>query len=199
MRGFIFGAVVGAAVTVGLFFLMQELIKSEKVQPEEQANTGPIDIVGEPPEDPDIETRQPLDRPDETEEPDTPPLDKPEFTEPNDREGINIRSRPVIPVPEGPIGRPERGEPTPIVRLSPNYPDRAQRQGLEGDVLVEFDIDEGGNVVNARVISSTNSVFERAAIRAVSRWKYAPQIVNGQPVVRRNIRVTIEFRLDEED
>lgn len=37
---------------------------------------------------------------------------------------------------------------------------------------------------------------ERAAIRAVERWKYRPEIQGGEPTARRGIQTVLRFELD---
>ena len=72
--------------------------------------------------------------------------------------------------------------PLPLVRVEPQYPPQAARQGLEGWVKVRFTISTAGSVRDAVVVESSHSVFERAAINAVNKWKYQPQMKEGKPV-----------------
>jgi protein TonB len=66
--------------------------------------------------------------------------------------------------------------PRPISRENPVYPQGALVQGVEGSVLVEFTVDEHGRVVAPRVLEATPpGVFDRATLRALSRWKYEAQ------------------------
>ncbi len=53
------------------------------------------------------------------------------------------------------------------------YPDRVQRQGIEGDARVSFDVDENGRPVNVRVVrSSGNEELDRAVVEEVRRrWR----------------------------
>jgi protein TonB len=86
----------------------------------------------------------------------------------------------------------------PLVRIPPQYPQRcmSRAESLEA-VTVEFDVTPEGNVVNPRVINTTNSCLNRAAMRAVERWRYNPKIVDNVAEPRLGVRTTIEFRLDE--
>ncbi|MCF2859870.1 TonB family protein [Pseudoalteromonas sp. SMS1] len=55
----------------------------------------------------------------------------------------------------------------------PTYPEQAVRQGLEGWVWLEFDIDAVGTVKNIKVIDShPKNIFTSALINAVSIWRY---------------------------
>lgn len=87
------------------------------------------------------------------------------------------------------------GDVVPTVRISPQYPPRAARQGLEGQVTVEFTITETGSVIEPVVIETSSPVFNREAIKAISRWKFKPRVIDGTPVARRATQ-TLEFNLD---
>ncbi|MFO8231693.1 MAG: energy transducer TonB [Longimonas sp.] len=54
------------------------------------------------------------------------------------------------------------------------YPDFARRAGIEGRVVVQFVVDEEGNVTDPRALSSPHSSLEEEAIRAVSEMKFEP-------------------------
>ena len=73
-------------------------------------------------------------------------------------------------------------DPLPLVRVEPQYPPQAQRRGLEGWVHVRFTITTAGSIKNASVVKSSHGVFERAALQAVSKWKYQPQTKDGKPI-----------------
>lgn len=84
----------------------------------------------------------------------------------------------------------------PLVRVAPDYPHHALGARIEGYVLLRFVVTETGSVENPEVLrAEPPGVFERAAKRAVLRWKYQPQIRNGKPtsVVTMN---RIVFKLD---
>lgn len=86
--------------------------------------------------------------------------------------------------------------PLPLVRVEPQYPPQAARKGLEGWVKVQFTISTAGSVRDAVVVKSSDSVFERAAINAVNKWKYQPQMKAGKPVETSDIRVVVRFRME---
>lgn len=57
----------------------------------------------------------------------------------------------------------------------PRYPADALRAGTSGEVLVEFTVGTDGSVTSARVVRSTPPrVFDREAVAAAKRWKFAP-------------------------
>lgn len=95
------------------------------------------------------------------------------------------------------IGFSRTREVAPLARINPIYPPRAERRGIEGRVRIAFTISEDGSVVDARVIEADPPrVFDRAALSAVSKWRYQPQIIEGQAIRRTGVEVTIEFRLE---
>ncbi len=84
----------------------------------------------------------------------------------------------------------------PLVRVDPEYPPRARQQGLEGWVDIEFTISPVGTVQDARVIGSQPTfVFDRAALKAVRRWRYNPRVENGVAVARAGVKVRLRFEL----
>jgi protein TonB len=72
----------------------------------------------------------------------------------------------------------------PLVRIEPQYPPQAQQRRLEGWVQVHFTISGAGTVKNARVVKSSDRIFETPVLRAVEQWKYQPQMEGGKPVDR---------------
>ena len=72
---------------------------------------------------------------------------------------------------------------TPLVRFPPEYPMKARNDRTEGYVLLRFVVTETGTVADPEVLRSfPPGVFDRAAMRSVLRWKYQPQLVEGEPV-----------------
>ncbi len=65
--------------------------------------------------------------------------------------------------------------------VAPEYPRVAQRAGIDGDVMLRILVGRDGTI---RVITplSGPGVLERAAMRAVEQWRYAPTLVEGHPV-----------------
>jgi len=73
----------------------------------------------------------------------------------------------------------------PLVRVDPEYPERARQQGLGGYVIVEFTVSPAGTVKDPRVIEAEpRLVFEESVLRAVRRWRYNPKVENGVAVAR---------------
>lgn len=83
-----------------------------------------------------------------------------------------------------------RGLPSVISLVQPRYPSLARRRRIEGRVEVGFTVMPDGSVSNVRVLKShPGSVFDREAINAMERWRFAPS--NHQVEGRR----VFEFKL----
>lgn len=87
---------------------------------------------------------------------------------------------------------------TPATRLqvSPIYPYEAKKNGLTGQVVVDFVVDERGDVVQAKVVSSSDRVFEEPTIRAVMKWKFEPGKRSGR-VVPFRMAIPLHFSLND--
>ncbi len=89
------------------------------------------------------------------------------------------------------------GDYLPIVRVAPVYPARAQSRGLEGYVDMSFTVTSTGTVIDPIVVFSTSGLFERAASRAVLKFKYKPRVVDGIPVNVPGVKTRITFKMEE--
>lgn len=80
---------------------------------------------------------------------------------------------------------------TALKTVQPVYPVRAENGKIAGWVDVEFTVAETGKVKDVSVrATSIPGVFEDAAVKAVSQWRYKPVLREGKPVpVRSQIRV----------
>lgn len=90
---------------------------------------------------------------------------------------------------------------TPMVRIPPEYPIIARQRQIGGFVDLRFTVTETGSVADPEVLrASPAGVFERAARRAVLRWKYQPQMVDGKPVaVVTYTRIIFEMLPEDHD
>ena len=86
----------------------------------------------------------------------------------------------------------------PLTRKDPVYPPDALEEGIEGWVLLEFDILPNGKVENPRVIDSRpEGLFEEAALEAIKGNTYKPKVVGETPVRQDAMQDTIEFFLED--
>lgn len=84
-----------------------------------------------------------------------------------------------------------------VVGVAPIYPAAALSHGLEGHVDLSFTVTSVGIVADPVVIQSTDSVFERAAIRAILNYKYKPRVVDGVPVNTPNVETRMSFEIEK--
>ena len=71
------------------------------------------------------------------------------------------------------------------VPVKPTYPTDLKRQGINGEVLVEFIVDSNGNVTDARIIRSSHREFEAPTLAAIVKWKFRPGKKGGKAVASR--------------
>jgi len=83
-----------------------------------------------------------------------------------------------------------------VRNVNPRYPVNAMRANQEGWVEVTFTITPEGNVDNVKVLDAEpRHVFDRAAVEAVTRWKYQPATQDGSPIASQDKR-RIVFKLN---
>ncbi|MEM9314427.1 MAG: TonB family protein [Pseudomonadota bacterium] len=86
----------------------------------------------------------------------------------------------------------------PYLKLQPEYPSRAIARGIQGFVDLAFDITAAGTTSNIRIIEAQpEGVFERAAIRALEKWKYKVPVVDGTPQGQVDMMTRLTFQLEE--
>ncbi len=73
--------------------------------------------------------------------------------------------------------------PRPLVKTAPMYPAALERQGIEGDVEARLLLEKDGSVSRVEIVTSSPAgVFDDAAKRALSSWKFAPATYQGKPL-----------------
>lgn len=78
----------------------------------------------------------------------------------------------------------------------PVYPISALRTRTQGWVQLEFTITPSGTVRDIEVVGAEpRGVFDRSATDALSRWRFKPRLVNGQPATQRSSLI-MRFNLD---
>lgn len=80
--------------------------------------------------------------------------------------------------------------------VEPVYPEVAKKSKQEGNVEVDFVVDQEGRVTLAEVSDSTDVIFNEAALAAVRCWTFSPALEQGKPTTS-GMTVPIEFRLDQ--
>jgi protein TonB len=193
----------GGLIAFILFVVMAELIANSGRPAEQVPDLPIIDIVMDTPED-STQTRQRVPPPPPP-PPSTPPKIEPvePDTEDANADGMSFNMPNVdvggAAIDIGGVGAMQRdGEATPIVRIEPKYPVQAARDGKEGWVRLSFTINEVGGVDDVEVIDADpKRVFDREAKRALRKWKYKPNIVDGKPTKQFGMKVQLDFKLDQ--
>lgn len=185
---------VGLPLTALLFHIMTVLIRGEDFTLVEPPKSLPISFVRL------LEDVPP---------PPKSTIDPPRKPEPQPR----LRPAPIVegavtdfgglvtdpgPIDPGPVaGGDFEGDAVPLVTSPPDYPARAAQRGIEGYVIVEFTIDALGRVHTPRVLEAQpTGIFDGAALRAISRYKYKPRVLGGEAVPVAGVRQRIVFELE---
>lgn len=195
-----FSIVIGVVVTLSLLFVMQLLIASGKQALTKPRDRAKLEFVR-------IKRNEALNVEDFTPEKPPKPPETPPETPPQDMDNIDPNAPTINVAPptvsaDISIGGPggmniAEGDYLPIVRVAPVYPARALSRGLEGYVDMSFTVTTTGTVRDPLVMFSTSSLFERAAMRAVLKFKYKPRVVDGVPVDVPNVKTRITFKIEE--
>ena len=191
-------SLLAAAITFGLFFVMQALVGAEGEKLDAKASNI-VDFVRLKRDTrPETKKREIPDRKAPDQPPTPPQMD---FSQNLNADAVGGA---IVPVVDATIdlvsadlgsGGSDR-DVVPLVRVEPQYPMRAKQQGVEGWVELMFTITKMGTVTDVIVTAaSSGTVFNRAAIQAVSKWKYNPKIEGGVTVDRPRVRQRIKFQL----
>jgi TonB family protein len=78
----------------------------------------------------------------------------------------------------------------------PDYPASAEKQGIEGTVILRAVIGTSGQILSLSPDNDADSDLISAAMNAVRQWRYQPTLLNGVPV-EVVTTITVVFRLDE--
>jgi protein TonB len=111
-------------------------------------------------------------------------------------EGGQGSGRPPPPPPPPPKATPARA-PVPVASTfaRPRYSSKAKRKGIEGVVVVSFEISETGAVRNLRVVSGAPELVEMV-LKWAPTWRYKPAMRDGKAIPWRKTE-SIRFRLED--
>jgi protein TonB len=191
-----FGAAIAAVVFAGLSGLISGSAAAPPAKREARKIHFTRLVVESPEADP--RPRKPLKPPTVEHEPLRGPAPGPGVGAEGERAAPIVFTSPTLPGggrPPGIAPRALDGDLTPLVRIPPEYPPNGRGSG---SVLVRFDVTKLGTVANARVVeSSPAGMFDKAALKAISRCRYRPAVVDGEPAERRGLQVRLRFELEE--
>jgi TonB family protein len=84
-------------------------------------------------------------------------------------------------------------EPKVIRRVEPLYTDDAKAAAAAGSVILELQIDRGGFVRDATVLTPMAYGLSESAVEAVKQWRFEPSTRDGVPV-EVTYEITIDFK-----
>ncbi|MBI4852595.1 MAG: energy transducer TonB [Acidobacteria bacterium] len=82
----------------------------------------------------------------------------------------------------------------PLFRAVPQYPKEAKEKKISGDVVIEVDIDNSGEVIKAKVLSG-HPLLQETAIVAACKTTFVVSWSNNRPIPVNGV-LTYRFRLD---
>ncbi|HET9283141.1 MAG TPA: energy transducer TonB [Candidatus Angelobacter sp.] len=80
-----------------------------------------------------------------------------------------------------------------LYSVIPQYPKKAQKKHIQGDVVLQVSIDKSGNVTAVKTVQG-EPILADAAVKAVKQWKYKPYLLNGEPA-KLEKTVNIQFHM----
>lgn len=186
----------GTFVTLALFYVMQSLIAMERFEPPPDRPRLQLDFLRT------VKDTELIIRELEFFK----ALKKPVPVDPTGPELTHTGTGPGITIPTGEVTHPGTGVETlgilldgplvAIVRVEPAYPVAATSRSLEGFVTVRFDVNADGTVSNATVVESSSSIFERAAIKAVRKFRFKARVVDGVPQPSYGLQNRFVFKME---
>jgi len=193
------GIPFAALVVVGLFMLMISLISAEFEAQEKTENASfELNPVVE-----DIQTLKRETKVERVQQVQTPPpppmIERAQADKPSERiaslEGaVPDFEAPKIDRSDFKIAVSDR-DAQPLVRIPPVMPPNAEKSG---HCKVRFDVSPDGGPFNVQTTYCSQSLFKRATVRSVEKWKYQPKIQDGVAVGRTGVESQITFRLADE-
>jgi protein TonB len=183
-------------VTFGLFGLMVSLIESGDKNLDDGGDNNLTNILMEDREITDNTKSSKPKKPKQDEPP--PEMPKPEFDDvelDDSIETIAIDFAGDLDIGLSGVSASD-GEYLPIVKVAPQYPRRAASKGIQGYVILSFTVTKLGTVIDPVVLEAKpTGYFERAAKKAVKRFKYKPTIIDGIAMDVPGVKNKIVFKL----
>lgn len=201
MLRYIIAFVAAAAITLGLFFLMQSLIASGGSALTDPAKGKVLDFVRVQQEQ---QVQQKDRKPKKPPKPQEPPpqMEAPQMdaaTPDGGQSGLDFAADlgAEISLDGGLSLGSGDGEYVPITKVQAVYPRRAMQRGIQGYVIVEFTVNKIGAVQDPVVIEANpTGIFEQAALDAVVKFKYKPRVINGEPTPVAGVQNRITFEIE---
>ena len=193
----IVGGLLAIPVAIGLFYIMQSLVDRDFKQEDTKARKI-ADIVVP---DKVIETNLKEVLPEKIEDPEEPPpdLEPIEFDSDVDMGVVNNAPTTGISLKLNSSGMSSGdGEYLPIVKVAPIYPRRAQTRGISGYCIVEYTVTKTGSIRDPIAVDCQPSgIFDRASVKAATKVKYKPRVVDGEPIEVAGVQNKFTYELEQ--
>ena len=82
------------------------------------------------------------------------------------------------------------------VKVKPEFPEEAEKEGIYGEVVVEGTTDQKGNVIKVEIIKGAHELLNEAVVNAVKQWKYELPEHKGKTYAI-TFTVTVHFNLED--
>ena len=82
-----------------------------------------------------------------------------------------------------------------IQKVEPQYTEEARDAGIEGTVVLQFEVNREGDADRITVIESLDPGLDANAVAALRQWRFEPATKKGEPV-RVGATVEINYRLE---
>jgi len=191
------GGLLAIPVAIGLFYIMQSLVDRDFKQEDSKARKI-ADIVVP---DKVIETNLKEVLPEKIEDPEEPPpdLEPIEFDSDVDMGVVNNAPTTGITLKLNSSGMSSGdGEYLPIVKVAPIYPRRAQTRGISGYCIVEYTVTKTGSIRDPQAVDCQPSgIFDRASVKAATKFKYKPRVVDGEPIEVAGVQNKFTYELEQ--
>jgi len=97
----------------------------------------------------------------------------------------------------GILNKKEGSSYVPIYQVPPVYPRRALEREIEGCVMMQFTVKKDGTTKDPKVLWSVPSeIFDRSAMNSALRYRYMPQMEEGQPIEVSNVKTVLVFKIE---
>jgi protein TonB len=194
--------VMAAGITLGLFYFMQALIATG-AQLDQRVTV--VKIVDATMPEIELEVIEEIDKPE-------PIQDDTEVVEEVPDRQVNLSDGPSLNIERASIEidtglqlsnasiSATDGDFLPLVAIAPQYPTRAAQRGIEGWCLVSFTVNGLGNVEEDSIVvvdAEPSNIFDRSSIRAATRFKFQPRVVDGQGVAVEGVQYVFRYELED--
>lgn len=197
MLRFFVGAVLAVVVTLALLLVMQKLIHNDITMDEKQSRKIADIQMGNTEIEIQAAERKP-DKPDEAEE-------QPPEIQPQNLQDVNVNTDAVNVNPslsadlnfaKGPGLSASDGEYLPMVKVQAQYPRRALSRGIQGYCIVQYTVTKTGSTKDHQALDcSPKGIFERASLKASTKFKYKPRIEDGEAIEVTGVKNKFTYRL----